>query len=89
MRELTKEDLAYGGLSQKAQDYYAWQRQAMQQAQESGITNGQFYTYEQYLRGTGVAKSEININFEGSLAQLGRVLQPVITGDGARVGATL
>ena len=30
-----------------------------------------------------------NIRFEGSLAQLGRVLQPVITGDGARVGATL
>ena len=89
VRELTKEDLAYGGLSQKAQDYYTWQRETMRQAQESGITNGQFYTYEQYLRGTGVAKSEININFEGSLAQLGRVLQPVITGDGARVGATL
>ena len=89
VRELTKEDLAYGGLSQKAQDYYTWQRETMRQAQESGITNGQFFTYEQYLRGTGVAKSEININFEGSLAQLGRVLQPVITGDGARVGATL
>jgi len=89
VRELTKEDLAYGGLSQKAQDYYTWQRETMRQAQESGITNGQFYTYEQYLRGTGVAKSEININFEGSLAQLGRVLQPVITGDGARVGSTL
>lgn len=89
VRELTKEDLAYGGLSQKAQDYYTWQRETMQQAQESGITNGQFYTYEQYLRGTGVAKQDIHITFEGSLAQLGRVLQPVITGDGARVGATL
>lgn len=37
----------------------------------------------------GGGAQTINIRFEGSLAQLGRVLQPVITGDGARVGATL
>lgn len=38
---------------------------------------------------SGVATTNVNIEFTGSLAQLGRVLQPVVSSESARLGGSL
>ena len=57
----------------------------MEQKMSSRGANGGLYA--QYP--AAQSKTTVNIEFRGSLAQLGRVLQPVITTETARKGSNL